>query len=540
MKVYLLGLDGMTLKVLTPYMEKNLLPNFKKIIDGGASGILRSTIPPVTAPAWTSLATGKNPGKHHVFEFRKTKGYETTLITKSTSSAAEPIWRIISRHGKTVKILNIPLTYPPDEVKGVMVSGMMTPNTKTEFTFPKETKREILKLIPRYRMDIETREFLASGDTNVLLKEVFEITEDRRILMNYFLDGEPCDLFFIAFLGPDRIQHFMWDQVQAMNPDCVRYYRLLDDILGDILKRLDNDSVLFVASDHGFETINKTFGVNKFLEERGFLHIRRHRNFHQKPVKIHFEKVALFLFKFVARARILHLKKCLPPAFLTLLRNMFWSIISGKSNIDWERTRAFSFLLNCVSVNLKGRNPLGCVEPEDYDKLCEIIENELLEVKDPQTGRNIIKSVYRGDQLYPTQKQTENKPDLMFLPNSGYSINTDIKLDGVLTDANLGTVRAPGNHDMDGLFLAYGNAIKSTKINADIYDIMPTILYLLGLAIPEDVDGRVLSEVIKPEFTERNKILFEKARSDGSTGVQMSDEEEEELRRQLKGLGYIS
>ena len=540
MRIFLLGLDGMTLRVLEPYVKANLLPNFKKIMEEGACGILRSTIPPITAPAWISLATGKTPGKHHVFEFRKRKGYETTLIAKNTSSAAEPIWSTISRYGKTVKVINVPLTYPPDKVNGIMVSGMMTPNTKTEFTFPKEIKREILKLLPDYRIDIETREFLASGNRDLLIKEVFKITEDRRILMDYFLGSEPCELFFVVFVGPDRIQHFMWDEVQAMNPACVRYYSLLDDILGDILKRMDDNSALFVVSDHGFDATSKTFGINKFLEERGLLHVQTNKNSNQKPVKNHFEKVVLSLFKFIARAKMLHLKKHLPPAFLIFLKNMFWSIISGKNNIDWSKSKAFSFLLYCVSLNLKDRDPLGCVESQDYNELCEIIKKELLEAKDPETGQHIIKNVYRSDQLYPTQHKTDNRPDIIFLPNSGYSINTDIKLEGVFTDANLGTVKEPGSHDMDGLFLGYGNIIKNTKINADIYDIMPTILYLLGLAIPDDVDGRVLTEVIKPVFTEKNKIRFEKSKSNESSQAQMLKEEAEELERHLKGLGYLS
>ena len=541
MKVFLLGLDGMTSRVIMPYVEKNFLPNFKKVMDNGVSGILRSTIPPVTAPAWASLVTGKTPMKHGVFEFRQLTGYETTFITKNSSSTAEPIWDILSRNGKTVNILNVPLTYPPDKVNGVMVSGMMTPNIRTDFTFPKEIKQDIFKLIPDYRIDIETREFLSSCNKDALLKQVFKITHDRRKLMHYFLDKQSWDLFFITLVGPDRIQHFMWEDVMAMHPECVRYYSLLDDVLGDILQRMDSDSLLFIVSDHGFDATKKAFAINKFLEETSLLHLRKNKKAKHKSKKTKTGRTVLFLIGLLAKMKLLRLKKYLPPTLLNSLKNRFWSIVSGKNEVDWQKTKVFSFLLHDIRVNLKGREPLGSVEPQDYDKLCDKVRDALLKVRDPETGENIVQNVFKGSELYPTDQTVDNKPDLIFVLNNGYNAYYDLVADGILTDTKSTGPIYSAYHDMDGLLLAYGHNVENIKTNADIYDIVPTILYCLGLPIPKDIDGRVLTEVMNPEFVVKNKIRFETSTEyNPSQKNKLTKEEEEELERQLKNLGYLS
>jgi predicted AlkP superfamily phosphohydrolase/phosphomutase len=533
MKVFILGLDGMAPRIVESYVKADLLPNFKNVIDAGASGVLRSTIPPITGPAWISLATGKTPGKHHVFEFRKRKGYNASPVTKNTSADAEPIWGILSRNGRTVQILNVPFAYPPDKVNGIMVSGLMTPNTRTEFTFPKEFKHEISKLIPDYRIDIQTRDFLVSGDKNLLLKEVFKITEDRRRLMNHCLDTRPCDLFFVAFVGPDRLQHFMWDQICSFDSECVRYFRLLDNILGDIMKRMDDDSVLFITSDHGFSAVRKTFYVNKFFEEHGLLRTRKRRGPQQKLGKTNSFNVMRFFYKLLLRTKLLSLKKYVPLRLLTFLKNCLWSFVL----VDWKNTKVFSLLWYGISVNLKGREPLGCVEQQDYSQLCEVVKEKLLNAKDPETGENIVKSVFKADELYPSKGHVDGKPDLIYVLNDGYAARDNLMSEDILKRKEW---TMSGCHDRNGLLLAYGNAIRNTRINADIYDVMPTVLYLLGLAVPEDVDGRILTEVIAPEFVGKNEARFEKPRSVELSEPQIRKEEAEEVERQLRGLGYLS
>lgn len=533
MKVFLLGLDGMTLKVVEPYIRANLLPNFKKVFDGGSYGILRSTIPPITGPAWTSLTTGKNPGKHGIYEFRRRKGYKTNIVTKNTSPYAEPIWKILSRNGKNVAVINVPYTYPPDEVNGVMISGMMTPSTYADFTYPKEVKRELFKLVPGYRLEVNIRDFVRSEKKAALSKEVFNVIKDRRKVMNHFLQRNSWDLFFFTFMAPDRLQHYMWDEVASMNPGCVRCFRLLDDILGDILERMDNDTVLLIVSDHGFKPIKKAFYINSFLKKLGLLHVRGNQRMKSLgPIVV--------TYKILVRLGMLNIKKYLPTSLISFIRNFLLTTSLG-NKIDWDKTKVFSMLqYGIVNINLKGREPKGIVEKEDYDQLCEILREELLRLEDRETGKKVVKAVYKGIQIY-SPENSNDRPDLVVVTNEGYFTVEKEFGEEVLGDNKYELADHSGDHDLDGFFAAYGSIINNKRVEVDICDIMPTILYLTGTAIPDDVDGRILTHVIHDDFVDKNEIKFEKtSMPTHSKESLLKQQERKELEQRLKNLGYLS
>lgn len=536
MKVILLGLDGMTLEVLKPYVEADLLPNFKKVIEKGSYGILRSTIPSVTGPGWTSMTTGKNPGKHGIYEFRKRIGYKTELITKNTSQYAEALWSILSRNDKKVVVGNVPVTYPPDEVNGIMISGLMTPSIETDFVYPKQIKKELFKLVPDYQLDIKQEFLFTDSVRKKLSKEAIKITGQKRKLMNYLLDKKSWDFFFFAFVGPDRIQHFMWDEILSMEPECVKFYKLLDDILGDILNKLDDDTVLLIASDHGFSKINKFFAINTFFNEAGLLHVKAN-----KKLKVHEKTGALQRLEgnVLNAVKSLNLKKYLPAPLVDYLKKFLPKPELTEDQINWDNTKAFSLLeYGIVSLNLQGREPKGVVTEGEYDRICELVEKELLSVKDPQTDKNIVKAVLRCDKLY-SPEHSDNRPDLVVVMEDGYLIYIGLGR-SVISENVFRRSRIAADHHRNGLYIAYGNIFNNKKIDAEIYDIMPTILYLMGVGIPEDVDGEPLSEIIKQDFVENNKIKFEKPRKLTPTEKSaLNEQEAKEVEKHLKNLGYL-
>ncbi len=530
MKVFVLGLDGMTLRVVEPYVRKGLLPNFSKIMAGGSHGVLHSTIPPTTPPGWTSLATGKNPGKHGVFEFRRREGYETHVITRSSSQNAEPIWNILSRNGRNTIVVNVPCTYPPDPVKGIMVAGFMTPSEEKDFVYPPERKHEIFDLIPDYKIDLDEKELIFSKDSELLLSQVVKTTENLRDLMNHYLRRDPWDLFFMVFTGPDRIQHFLWDQIVAFQSDCVRYYQMLDKIVGDILENFDKDSVLFIVSDHGFMPIRKGFYLNNFLRERGLLQFTGNQ-----VVKTTVSSVNSVLNRF----GFIRVKEFLPDGLVNYLRNFSAKTFGVRSDdMDWERTQAFSLLGAIININVKGREPLGVVDPEDYDSVCERVREELLNVRDPETGEPVVKAVHKGVDIYGDVADAD-VPDLVLETHEGYAVRNELG-SRIFDDNRVGNTRLVGEHELEGLFMAYGAPMVTKRIQASVYDIMPTALYLMGEAIPEDVDGRVLTELIDDDFVRQNPTRFEKASTVAPTqnGV-LTDQEDVELRERLRGLGYL-
>ena len=529
----------MTFRVLGPYLDAGLIPNFKKVIEGGASGVLRSTIPPVTPPGWISLSTGKNIGKHGVYEFSKRTGYKTELVTKNTSPSAVPIWEILGRQGKKVVVINVPMTYPPDAVNGVIISGMMTPNTGTDFTYPKDVKEEVMRLAPGYRIDLDEKTVLLSSDPGRLINEVHSITEDVRKLMLAFLKRE-WDFFFVVFTGPDRLQHFLWDEIVSMQPACVNYYRLLDGILGDLLATLDGDTVLFVASDHGFMEAKKGFHINNFFMEEGLLHVRNTLKIKNTMSRIHLTSHSIQ--RLLNNIGLLRLRDSLPPWFRKLIKRFFTSLGAPVDDIDWSRTKAFSLLkYGIVSLNLKGREPDGIVEPNEYDDYCEIIRKRLMSFKDPLTGKGAIKSVHKCDELFPSWKSYDiYRPDMLVEAEEGYSINVEFS-DNVVSRHTLVNRSVTADHHADGVFIAYGGPIRTKSMQADICDIMPTILYLAGVPVPEDVDGRVLTDIIDGGYLERNKVVFDRASGTGAEKEKqrLNDDEKEELKKRLKSLGYM-
>jgi len=492
---------------------------------------------PLTPPAWISLATGKNPGKHGVYEFSKRVGYETYLVTKSTAPNCESLWEIMSRNGKKVGVINVPFTYPPDEVNGVMISGMMTPSIETDFVFPANMKEEIFKIVPGYQLDVDQEDILHYSGTDALLKRVFEDTNGLRTLTNYLLDKSKWDLFYVVFVGPDRLQHFLWNDILSADPDCVRYYKLLDDILGDILAKVEDDRVLFIVSDHGFKSAEKGFFINSFFREAELLEVRGN-----PKVKKMFTKMGITgdtINKVLESVGLARLKASLPSWPIARIRRLFHLGGIQKEDIDWGKTQVFSLLgYGNVYVNLKGREPEGIVEERDYERVCEMVIERLLSVKDPDTGKGIVRSVDRGSEIYPDATANE-RPDLVVIMEEGYSIRAGLGKD-IISMNKLRDLHIEGYHDSDGLFMAYGNVIKSRKTNADICDIMPTILYLLGLPIPEDVDGRVLTEVVDDTFVERNHVQFEKkTKLKPSEHKALTEEEVAKLEKHLRGLGYM-
>jgi len=537
MNVFLLGLDGMTLRIVEPYIKAGLLPSFQKVMNNGSYGVLHSTIPPSSPLAWTSLATGKNPGKHGIYEFRKRNGYTTEIITKSISPYANPMWNVLSRHGKKVVIANVPFFYPPDKVNGIMVSGLMTPSLNAEFVYPNEEKKKILELIPNYQVDIGADEYVYSTDMNLLLKKIFEITEGRRNLMEYMLENHPWNLFFLVFTGPDRLQHFLWDEVTSMDRECVKYYQLLDEILGNILKRFDDETVLFIVSDHGFMEAKKSFYINTFLKESGLLEPRHNYKIKNSLAKLNISVANIR--RTIKKTGWAQLKKHVPTPLINLVRRTFPSEGLKEGDFVHRKTKAFSLQsYGIISVNLKGREPKGIVERADYHNLCEVIINELLKVEDPETGKSIVKTVYKGELIY-SNEYSKDRPDLLVIMNEGYSINQSLGT-VIVGENRVGNKYRTGDHDEKGLFIAHGNSIIRERIVADIYDIMPTILYLMGAAIPEDVDGQVLTEIINPEFVKNHEIQFENnIHYNSSKGSALNGEETKKIENLLKNLGYM-
>ena len=134
-KLLVIGIDGGTFDIILPMIHAGRLPNLGRLLSNGAYGTLLSTIPPVTAPAWSSFVMGSNPGQHGVFYFFRKEGKSDgakseRVLMNLRNIEGIPFWRVLNRYGNKAGLINIPLTYPPDNVDGFMISGMLVPTKR--------------------------------------------------------------------------------------------------------------------------------------------------------------------------------------------------------------------------------------------------------------------------------------------------------------------------------------------------------------------------------------------------------------------------
>jgi predicted AlkP superfamily phosphohydrolase/phosphomutase len=547
-KVMIIGLDGGTFEVINPMINKGKLPHIAEIIKKGTSGTLHSSIPPTTPPAWTSFMTGKNPGKHGVLNFTQ---HEFDLsrepnknLVNSFSINARTIWEILSEHEKRLMVVNVPMTYPPWEINGIMISGLIVPDEDSDFVYPPEVKREIFEEMGGYRVDNTTAPQTELVDIKCWY---FDNEERRHNVALQLLRKYPWDLFMVVYSLTDRIGHYFWhyhdnqnlsndeDFVQAVS----RSYERVDGMIGDLLDTVDDRTTIFIISDHGFGPMEKVFYINKWLFDEGFMRLKKpaflnflrlYRLELRKPtIKRAIEKIGNTFLSGMLPSRIAECK--IPvPKFRT--RSPFHLV-------DWSKTRAYAGNFG-IYLNLKGRERLGIIERgKAYGTLRKDIIERLQKLQDPETGERIVDEIFVREELY-TGPFTEFTPDIMFvlkglryIQNDSFNFSISFKS------------KREGTHRKEGIFLAYGKNIrKGSQVNqAQIVDLAPTILHLLGCPVSDDMDGRVLSECFIPNFMKNNPIRYEQpvpsAPRKYKDHAAFSRRDEEKIREGLRGLGYI-
>ncbi len=249
-KLVILGMDGATWNVLSPLIEQNKLPNLKKLRENSAWAYLDSTVPPLTPPAWTSAFTGKNPGKHNIFDFCKNSRDDYELhLTSRLDRKARAVWNAVSEAGGKVVLMNVAHTFPPEKVNGVVVTGFGTPETDCDYTYPRELKNEILKKHPDFRPGIPTS-FIANNDTKEFLKILDSHTKTNFRVFKELYDEHSPELGIYVFDEMDRLMHFFWHCFDEKHPrfeksdfteKFINHFQLVDNLIGDFLESLPED-----------------------------------------------------------------------------------------------------------------------------------------------------------------------------------------------------------------------------------------------------------------------------------------------------------
>jgi predicted AlkP superfamily phosphohydrolase/phosphomutase len=563
-KVIIIGWDGATFDIIRPMVAEGKLPNVARLMRAGAQGELRSTMPPMTFPAWSSFMTGKNPGKHGIFDFTEHKPgtYEVQFVN-AKRRAGKTLWQILSDAGKRVCVMGVPVTFPPDPINGVMICGFESPGAggavDENAVYPPELLAELNQKLGGYRASAQIKKDVEQNNLGVALNKILDTIESKARTALYLFEKEEWDCFMVLFGESDLAGHYFW---RYHDPQSPRYdptapdnwknamrvvYEKLDEVVGRFISRIPHPASVVVMSDHGFGgTGNKILHVNRWLEQEGFLAFRQCNAWQRtKTATLNAAKMAAlkFLPAWVRRELFRRRSKELVSRAESFLRF---------GDIAWQKTQAYAEenpYYPAIWLNVKGREPQGVVEPgADYERVRRRLIERLSSWRDPQTGAPIVEAVWRREEIYHGDC-VERAPDLVvkWALDGGYNYAYRPSRQGklpveTLSAAELNGVgfrNKNGNHRDDGILIMAGEAVKEGErlIGANVVDLAPTILHLLDVPIPDDMDGRVLTEAlsttkavttIKADDSEDNQ--FEEA---------YTAEESEKVKETLRGLGYI-
>ena len=515
-KHLVIGLDSATLDIILPMVQKGKLPNISRLIKEGVSSVSKSVYNYNSATAWTTITTGTNPGKHGIpgfFEFQP-KGYSRRFVNTSFRKT-EPLWSLLSQDKKAI-VINVPFTYPPDEVNGIFVSGWDAPDARPGFVYPRQIFAEIKQRFGDYIIEYPLCGSFNYKTADRVLQSIRSAEEKRKNVALYLIKKYPWDFFMIVFTALDRVGHFFWHCMDQRHPQydeagaaayrdvIFKTYEDMDRYLGDILSNIEEDVNVILISDHGMGPLDpqKALSLDKWLCQNGLMKLKSGVS---ATSNSYLESMTAIM------------RRCLSPAMKRYLKSFFSesrkrliskSILGG---IDWTQTKVYAMPSLCLSnnlrINLEGRESQGIVKPgKEYEDLRDLLKDKLNSLKSP-TGRKLIKSAYKREEAYHGG-YVDRFPDIIvdFAEEAYFEVSGNAR--GGLVSSDM--IPWSGTHRLEGIFIAQGPDIKKDGglRGVGIADLAPTILYSMGQGVPLSMDGRVLEEIFTEGFRDKNPIRY--------------------------------
>jgi predicted AlkP superfamily phosphohydrolase/phosphomutase len=487
----------------------------------------------VTPAAWTTFMTGKGPGQHRILDFEKFDTKTHKLSFNSTYEIREKtLWELLSEKGLRVGSINVPMTYPPCPVNGFMISGFETPSIDAEFTWPPNLKHDILRAVPNYNYSTNWRRRAFGGEA--LLAENLEYIcnsfEQGWQLARYCGDRFGWDVLMTLFKLVDNLQHKTWKYLDPrykgkyprraeMVAAC---FTRLDDVLAKLFDyAADRSATVLIMSDHGHGSLDGKAQPNLLLKKWGYLALR-------DPWQQAVTRAGYWLHR---------LTKGKATRFQQGNRG-----IERELAVDWSRTKAcvmHAGIYGFLYINLQGRGPYGVVDPAAYedlrDELTERFRNATTRDKQGRTVQ-IFPEVYRTEELYGCSRaENPDLPDLLLEPRPGLAVVRRIR--GYQPIRWYSEARLEGTHRVEGILALGGPNVRRERLEANIVDITPTALAALGLRVPVDMEGRVLSEAFTSEpVIEREPPVRKVAEERAEV---YTEAERKVLEERLADLGYL-
>ncbi|HXG95466.1 MAG TPA: alkaline phosphatase family protein [Blastocatellia bacterium] len=460
-KVMIIGLDCATPQLVFDRWLDDL-PNIKRLVGAGIWGKLRSTDPPITVPAWMSMMTSKDPGRLGFYGLRNRVDYSyDKMATANSTFVKEPTaWDILSRRSKRVILIGVPQTYPPKPVNGEVVTCFLTPSTDKQFTYPASLRDEVQRVTGGYILDAVN--FRVDEEAkDAVLQTIYDMTEKRFRLARHMVETRNWDFFMMVEMGPDRIHHLFWKYTDPEHPkyepgnkyeDSIhKYYKFVDEQIGALLEKVGDETTVMIVSDHGARGMIGGVCLNEWLIREGYLVLKK------RPEK---------------------------------------AVPVERCEVDWSRTRAWGSggYYARLMLNVKGREPQGVIEPgEEYERICAELKEKLAALPD-HTGKPMDTFAVQPQDVYSEVRGFP--PDLfVYFGNLSWRSIGSIWPEApetVYTFEN-DTGADEANHDWHGIFIMRdgGKSLRAEGLN--LKDVAPTVLNLLGVEAPSDMQGKVIT-----------------------------------------------
>jgi predicted AlkP superfamily phosphohydrolase/phosphomutase len=522
-RVLVIGWDGADWRILDPMLEAGTLPNLAGLIERGGRAVLKSTLPTHSWSAWPSFLTGVDPDDHGVYDILEARGPSGRPYPVSFRSIRERTFLTdLTRAGVETVMVNVPLTFPPPEIRGKLIAGGVLPKRRT-FTYPESLEAELEAAGAAWPIN-GTSWVTFRHRPEPLLDEADRFIRARQKACEHLLDTTDWQAACLVFVETDRIQHCLSRYVSPDHPEYAELtktplaekvrdlYRLLDDCLGRLVTRTRSEDLILFMSDHGMQSCTGAVNMDRMLEHLGFLEFSATNAvlgpMQWGPVRTVARKVYDLLG--------LHGKVALPHS------------------VNWSKTRAYTSVRSTgegISVNLAGREARGIVAPSDFETVRDQVAEVVSSFVDPGTGRHPVGRVWRREEVFKGKHAAE-APDLLLEPAPLYS----------LTHARSAVERADwlsGDHRVDGVLAAAGGQTDPAGFpdTARLVDLAPTILAAVGAPASVRHSGAVLPALVGGELAVAATAAEPPHSPDAQEGL--DDTEAEEVEEHLRGLGYL-
>lgn len=508
----IVGMDGASMDLIEKWVKEGKLPTIKKIINAGTTCRLKTTIPPLTPCAWSSFMTGKNPGKHGIYDFFYLDDENNIKLNSSKNRKSLDIWDYLGENSFKSFIFNVPFTYPPKKINGFLVTDFTTPSEKVDFTYPHNLKGEILNKYPNFRFSEESKYSERKIDKIKFSEDMMDLADMQFELFSDLIKKDDFDFSMIVFMLTDHAQHWYWKYMDKNHPEytkdgefkdvVMKAYEKIDHFLGKLMEMCPEHNIIII-SDHGAGPYYKDVSINKWLMDEGYLFLKTDNSLLKSVMK----KIGVD--KIISVGLNIGLWSVIKK-FPVIKKFVLNRMILTYKDIDWSRTIAYSYgyyapiYFNTNKIkNQKDKNGIEV----------EIIE-KLMELKEPFSDKPLIKKVWKKSDLY-SGNENKKMPDIILnMGNFTYGSSSTFLFSSNTIFSDPKTFKS-GDHAIYGIFMAYGPDFKEGEIieNAEIYDIAPTVLHMFDIPVPFDMDGRVLKEIFKhdSEYVEK-KVNYAKSR----------------------------